>query len=407
MDAKRTPWLVWSLGLLALCGCTWEIPPPTAHQETAAPPESQDPPQVISDQSVTDNTNGEDDVSRSVLGWIGRVEGAEQRGKRPKPEAEIGSGLDRSTGDTEAPSPSPTLARESSEPVRTAPDAAVQVTPAETDHAAASQPALPPPPALGNVAVRAAPQGRAALPDPLSPEINAPAAARGAPTSLKDFLEQSPVAPEGAFGEQLDRRMMWVIAGDYERSRAPLELVTAEQQELASRFIEAWIVVRDGHMGDPSRAASAAVRELAELQESLRRLSDLSLPVLKICSAVRSYGQYDALEPARLLAGTAAEFVLYCEVSDFASELRDGLYTTTFDMTTSILNRSGDVVLELKDADIVDRCRNRRHDCFIPRLVRLPTTLSPGQYVAKVTVVDKLGQKLAENRALFQLVARP
>ena len=142
-------------------------------------------------------------------------------------------------------------------------------------------------------------------------------------------------------------------------------------------------------------------------QRLRERLSDLSLPVLKICSAVRSYGQYDALDPPRLLAGTAAEFVLYCEVSDFVSELRDGLYTTTFDMTTAILNRSGDAVLEIKDADIVDRCRNRRHDCFIPRLVRLPATLSPGQYVAKVTVVDKLGQKLAENRALFQLVARP
>jgi hypothetical protein len=407
MDAKRTPWLVWSLGLLALCGCTWEMPPPTAHQEAAQPPESQDPPQVISDQSVTNSAAGDDDVSRTVLGWIGRVEGAEQRGKRPKTAAEIGGGSDHSDKDAEFASPTLPAARESNGSVQPGSDESDKGTSVESEAAPASQPALPPPPAVGNVAVRAAPQALARPPDPLSPAINAPAAARGAPTSLKDYLEQSPVAPEGAFGEQLDRRMMWVIAGDYERARAPLELVTAEQQELATRFIEAWIVIRDGHMGDPSRAASSAVRELAELQESLQRLSDLSLPVLKICSAVRSYGQYDALEPARLLAGTAAEFVLYCEVSDFASELRDGLYTTTFDMTTSILNRSGDVVLEIKDADIVDRCRNRRHDCFIPRLVRLPTTLSPGQYVAKVTVVDKLGQKLAENRALFQLVARP
>ena len=76
-------------------------------------------------------------------------------------------------------------------------------------------------------------------------------------------------------------------------------------------------------------------------------------------------------------------------------------------MTTTILNRTGDAVLEIKDPEIVDRCRNRRHDCFIPRLVRLPATLPPGQYVAKVTVVDKLGQKLAENRATFHLAARP
>jgi len=103
-----------------------------------------------------------------------------------------------------------------------------------------------------------------------------------------------------------------------------------------------------------------------------------------------------------------AEFVLYCEVRDFVSEQRDdGFYYTRFDLTTTLLSHSGDVVLELKDTDITDRCRNLRHDCFIPRLVRLPASLSPGQYVAKVTVVDKLGQKVAENRATFQIVARP
>jgi hypothetical protein len=114
------------------------------------------------------------------------------------------------------------------------------------------------------------------------------------------------------------------------------------------------------------------------------------------------------IEPARFFSGDAAEFVLYCEVADFVSEHRaDGDYYTVFDMTSAVLNRAGDVVLELKDADIVDRCRNRRADCFIPRLVRLPATLSPGRYVAKVTIVDKLGEKVAENSAAFELVARP
>ena len=159
-------------------------------------------------------------------------------------------------------------------------------------------------------------------------------------------------------------------------------------------------------MGDLAGAAKAAAAQLTELQESLRRLSDLNMPVLTICSAVRGYGQYEVVEPARFLAG-GAEFVLYCEVRDFTSELRDNYYYTTFDMTTAILNRTGDTVFEIKDPDITDRCRNRRQDCFIPRLIRLPASLSPGQYVAKVTVVDKLGQKVAENRATFQLVARP
>jgi hypothetical protein len=255
------------------------------------------------------------------------------------------------------------------------------------------------------VLVRPAPDAPGTLPEPGAPQINAPAYARTASTSLREFLEQSLPGEDSSFREQLDRRMLWVMAGDYERARAPLTLVTAEQQELAIRFVEAWIAVRDWHMGDPSRAAGAAARELDELRRSLQRLSDLSMPTVRICSAVRSFGQYDALEPARFLAGTPAEFVLYCEVRDFVSELRDDMYVSSFDMTTTILNRAGDTMLEIKDANIIDRCRNRRHDCFIPRLIRLPTTLPPGQYVAKITLADKLGQKVAENAATFQLVA--
>ena len=77
-----------------------------------------------------------------------------------------------------------------------------------------------------------------------------------------------------------------------------------------------------------------------------------------------------------------------------------------FSMRTTILNRAGDVVLELADDHVPDVCRTRRQDCFIPRLVRLPATLSPGQYVVKVTIVDKIGEKVAEKRATFRIVAR-
>jgi hypothetical protein len=237
--------------------------------------------------------------------------------------------------------------------------------------------------------------------------VNSPAYARSTPASLREFLEQSLPPEESSFRAQLDRRMLWVMAGDYERARAPLDCVTAEQHELATRFVEAWIAIRDCNIADPARAASAAAHELDELRQSLQRLSDLSIPTLRICSAVRNFGQYDALDPARFPAGAPAEFVLYCEVRDFVSDLKDDLYTSTFDLTTAILNRAGDTMLEIKDANIVDRCRNRRHDCFISRLVRLPANLPPGQYVAKVTLVDKLGQKVAENRAPFQLATPP
>ncbi len=379
--------------------------PPTGHQGSNQSDQPSEGPQVVSGNDITDDQGRNDEVAQAVLKWVDRVEAADQRGNADGNLAAHGSSPTTQAADIEFP-----ISRDGAADPWESPGAPAVHSGADGDpdrglSAATAPPSTVAPPALAEVLVRPAPDAPGTLPEPGAPQINAPAYARTASTSLREFLEQSLPGEDSSFREQLDRRMLWVMAGDYERARAPLTLVTAEQQELAIRFVEAWIAVRDWHMGDPSRAAGAAARELDELRRSLQRLSDLSMPTVRICSAVRSFGQYDALEPARFLAGTPAEFVLYCEVRDFVSELRDDMYVSSFDMTTTILNRAGDTMLEIKDANIIDRCRNRRHDCFIPRLIRLPTTLPPGQYVAKITLADKLGQKVAENAATFQLVA--
>ena len=388
MDVNRTPRWALACALLSLGGCALLDEQPAAHREKAPPPEPVEPAQVVEDQTQGAKTP-EDAINDAVGNWVNRVEKAEKV-RQGQAQATVDSNGTRLAADGEtAPPPPP------------APSTAPAIV--------TTQPAVAQAPELASVAVRGVPELQTVPTDPLAPKVNAPAYAGNTPTSLRALLDKLPPAEgDAAFREQLDRRMLWVIAGDYERARAPLNLVTAEQQELATRFVEAWIVIRDWHMGDQPGGANTALRELEELRKALGRLSDLSVPTLKICSAVRGYGQYDVVDPPRFIAGTSNEFVLYCEVSDFVSEQRDdGSYTTTFDMTTTLLNRVGDAVLELKDAQLIDRCRNRRHDCFIPRLVRLPATLSPGQYVAKVTIVDKLGQKVAENRATFQLVSRP
>ena len=161
-------------------------------------------------------------------------------------------------------------------------------------------------------------------------------------------------------------------------------------------------------MGAEAEAATTAARQLAEAQQALLKISDLHIPVIHLCSAVRNFGQYDVIDPPGFPAGRPSEFVVYCEVSNFVSEQRDdGHFHTLFDLTTTILNDAGDVLWEKQDTGLVDRCRNRRHDCFIPRLVQLPASLSPGQYVAKVTIADKLGHKVAQNQTEFELRARP
>lgn len=407
-----------SVALAAGCA-VFQPATPASPREVAepAPAESPEPPQIVAaPESASPATPGPQTtaVDPHVGEFLERMERAQAaRTQRPpsrdRPPLRYSEDEIEEIGpivraDTPAP-PSSTAANTEAPTNGSEPPDRVELAAAQAE----LPPAEPQPPKLTGAVVRAdtGPTPRAADSLP-PPRVNTPVAAAASTADLRDYLERSTLPEDAAFSAQLDRRMLFVIAGEYDRAREPLQLVTAEQQELATRFIEAQIAIREGHAGDPAQAAAAAASELAALQQALRKLSDLSVPVARICSAVRGFGQYDPIEPARFSAGGSAEFVLYCEVKDFATERReDGFYHTTFDLRTTIVDRAGNVVLDLKDPDITDRSRNRRQDCFLPRLVRLPPTLAPGSYVAKVSVTDKLGQRVAENRATFELVAKP
>ena len=260
---------------------------------------------------------------------------------------------------------------------------------------------------LANVQVRTSTPATTPPSAPAGVQANGAIDTTAMPPALRDFLERRPKLDDTPYAQQLDERILWALAGDYDQARKPLQLVTADQQTIASRFVDALIALREAQDGDMGAAAASATSQLAALQQALRKTSDLSVTDVRLCSAVRGYGQYDAIDPPRFVAGGAAEFVLYVEISDFASEKRaDGLFHTVVDLKTQIVNKAGEAVFELSDPDIADRCRNQRRDFFLPRLVRLPASLAPGSYVAKVTVTDKLGQKVAQARTTFELVAR-
>lgn len=405
MDAKRTPRWVWGGTLLAISGCMFAQTEPAARREEPRPAEQAEPAQIVA-LPPAPATQPAEDVLPAVRQYIERLESVVAR---PPALADVppASPLRPQLVSDEAPAAQQTAdPPTASVPQPSAPGGQVELPAPTAEPPAAPSPA-PNPPVLSALEVRAEPAAVPASSESGPPTVNASAVARGAPFTLRDYLARAPATGDDSFQEQLDRRLLSAIAGEYEQAREPLQMATAEEQELASRLVEACLAVRDWHMGDPARAAESASQQLTPLLGTLRRLTDLRIPRLAVCSAVRGYGQYDEIDPPRFAAGTSAEFVLYCELDNFASETRDGFSTTIFDLTTTILDHAGTTVIEFRDTDIVDRCRNPRRDCFVPRLVRLPAALSPGQYVAKVTVVDKLAHKVAEARAPFQLVARP
>lgn len=407
----RAFWLALPIAAATLSGCAWPPKPPVT---TVPPPASQptEAPQVVADErGPTDPAIGR------IEDYLARMERLGD--KRAHPEASLAAPpAAPETPDSRQPdrvwAPEDASDHGAARPARALPAAAPAEPPGAADKPAAG-PETPPvaprlsPPTLAGVSARAAaPEATLAPRAEPSAALNATLEARSAPASLRKFLEQLPPAEDAdSFRQQLDARLLWAAAGAYESARAPLSLASAEQQDAARGLVESFIAMREAQDGDLGGAADRAAGELARFQDALRRMRGLRVETLVICKAVRGFGQYDAIDPPRFVAGAGSELVLYVEVADFVSEQRDdGFYCTRFDLTTRIISQdTGRTVLELHDPDLLDRCRTRRHDCYIPRLVRLPATLAAGRYVAKITLADKLAEHTTEARTELQIVA--
>ncbi len=251
----------------------------------------------------------------------------------------------------------------------------------------------------------AAASGAAAI----APTPNAPADAALRSAAIGELVARLTKGQDGTpFRKQLDERLLRAATGDYEAARRDFELVSDEQRELARRYVEAFIAIREGHGGDLNAAMRRAAVELEKLSESLQRERSVSIASIALCSRVSGFGQYTPIDPPRFISGAPIEFALYCELSDFGSEqTQDGIFLSKFDLRTTVLSRTGETIAQFDNRDLTDRCRTRRRDCFIAPLIRLPGTLAPGEYVVKVSVSDRISASVAERRATFSVSARP
>jgi hypothetical protein len=435
MDARRAAPAASLCLLLVVAGCTPQNISPTARQPTTEAPPVQDLADT-DEPGATGAPQASADLE-PVQRWIEQIERLDDlrsRVARQADEPELTSSeeitYEQSPTRDEPPNQqrAPETPDDVAEPpaVTTIPEAGPEATEAGSVSATDSEgvdesqadvvdspPSDPQPstsPVLEGVTARATewvPPGAAPAGE-FTPSVNAPTHAAGQQLTLAEFAEHWLDQPaETSFRAQLDRRLLLVLADKYEEARQPLELVSDEQQQMAAEFVEALIAIREGHGGDPGGEANRALARVEALLESLVPLSDLRIPTLALTRSVRGFGRYETFDPPELPAGRENEFVVYCEVGNFISRpVEAGGYESRFSMRTTVLNRAGDVILEVEDDPISDACRTRRRDCFIPRLVRLPATLSPGEYVVKVTIVDKIAGKVAERRTTFRIVAR-
>jgi len=281
-----------------------------------------------------------------------------------------------------------------------------------------TQPAAPvPPPGANQSAVVPAPA------PPASPMENADANSPAAVPETRELSSTAtPPSPADALTAKLAQRIKdnpRDVAGhlDYQLLRfvqnesvpdlAALSNLPAEDRELVSAVLDGLSNFRSTLRSDNNMLLGRKVKPLLDLADRLRTQTDLTIGTIALCTKVEGFGIYDAIEPARFAAGREHPAIIYCQIENFASQFNEQKqWETRLTMESVLYTESGLNVWSDKTTPIVDRSRQRRHDFFVVRMIRIPANLTIGRYLLKVTLVDQQASRVSEATVPIQVVAQ-
>ncbi len=209
-------------------------------------------------------------------------------------------------------------------------------------------------------------------------------------------------------GNQLNYQLLRFARDEPTPDLESIATMPAEDREIVSALLDGLNNFRNNARADGNQLLSHKIQPLLEISDRLRSEAELTIPTIALCTNVESFGVYKPLASLRLPAGQENEVIVYCEVSNFTSvQNSDKIWETRLKQECSLYSDSGLMVWPSKsNAQLfLDQARNRRHDFFVPRKVKLPSTLSIGRYLLKVTLMDQQSNRIAEATTPFEIVA--
>lgn len=155
-----------------------------------------------------------------------------------------------------------------------------------------------------------------------------------------------------------------------------------------------------GNMTLAERAAP-----VLEAAKSWQADADLSLPKLVLASRVDSYGVYTPIEPV-FENGKRQVVIIYCEVANFtAQKSEDGWYQTKLSQQDTLMTEDGLLVWRPNAEEVEDRSRNQRRDFYLVKKLTIPDNLAIGKYTLRMSVTDKLSNKVSMISMPIEIVA--
>jgi len=238
--------------------------------------------------------------------------------------------------------------------------------------------------------------------------VTAAAAAPADSDSLSAQLERRAKDFPEDITAQVDDQLLKLLRDEPVPDAQSLSRLQPEDRELLGALMDSLTNFRNAIRQDHNMLFTNKIRPLAELSDRLRGQAELAIPTVALCTAVRTFGSYDPIDPPRFVAGATHQAVVYCEVENFRSEITErGQYETRLSQDIVLYTESSGLpVWSDRKTSCVDTSRRRRHDFFLRKIIALPANLTIGRYLLKVTIEDEQARRIAENTIPVEFVAQ-
>ncbi|MFO1007774.1 MAG: hypothetical protein U0929_17570 [Planctomycetaceae bacterium] len=215
--------------------------------------------------------------------------------------------------------------------------------------------------------------------------------------------DDSPAEKQAYIQRQVYLRMLYLMDAEPEKAQLPISDVQPVDQEFWTSMFWGMSNYFDvEHTGDPGTRAAQTIAQLNSASRQLQSVADLELRNVCFSPQIDGWGLYERFDRDEFEPGQ--EVLLYGEIRNFSSEATaTGFYRTAISSTIEIVRANEeDSLLERNDlGQTEDLCRGQRTDFYNSYRIMIPHHLSPGSYQLRLTVEDKLSNRLATQTIGF------
>jgi hypothetical protein len=238
------------------------------------------------------------------------------------------------------------------------------------------------------------------------PESSDFPAVHGAPDTLEAKLTKQVHDNPRDVAAQLDYELYGLLKDDSSPQLASISMLPNEDREVVSALVDGVSNFRTAVRQDNNMLLSKKIQPILDMADRVRTEAELSLPTVALCKQVGGFGKYETIEPPSFPAGQQNQMIVYCEIANFASQMNDRqMWETRLRQEVTLYTETGLPVWHEKSREVSDECRNRRHDFFVYDLVKLPSNLTIGRYILKITVEDRTSNRVREATLPMEIVA--